>query len=651
MCGIAGFLSTPGARRLDEMKLIATRMGDRLRHRGPDAGDTWQDADAGVALSHRRLSIIDLSATGAQPMHSADGRWVIVFNGEIYNYLEMRSSLESAGSRFRGHSDTEVFLEAVSNWGLDRALNSANGMFAFGLWDARERRLHLIRDRIGEKPLYYSRIPGGWVFGSELKALRAHPAWRPELDRGALALFLRHGYIPAPWSIYQGVRKVMPGTIVSLANGVDPKEEAYWSAFEAYERGVRTPFGGTPGDARAKLDSILRESVRIRMHSDVPLGAFLSGGIDSTSIVALMQAQSLRPVKTFTIGFREDGFNEAAMAKAVAQHLGTDHTELYVTGEDARAVIPQLPELYDEPFSDSSQIPTFLVSRLARQQVTVALSGDGGDELFEGYPRYALVDHVWRMVSRVSPTFRALIAAGVRSVPSGLWNVLFSMLGPLLPARLSRLGSSFRRYQIAALIGVPGRQDFYRQFVSISHSPEQFVLGAEEPPTAFAGPIPNGLSSYVAELGYLDVMSYLPDDILVKVDRASMAVGLETRVPLLDHRMVEFAASLPDGLKKRDGKEKWLLRQVLHQYVPMQLVDRPKMGFGVPMGAWLQRPLKEWAQDLLSPASLAKGGFLAPAPVAERLAMHMAGREDAQALLWSVLVFQSWLQAGGLGAS
>jgi asparagine synthase (glutamine-hydrolysing) len=645
MCGLSGFLLAPGVRGLEESRNIAKRMADRIAHRGPDAGATWEDPAAGIALGHRRLSIIDLSPAGAQPMVSADGRWVIAFNGEIYNFPDLRSELEGRGATFRGHSDTEVLLAAVSAWGVEAALRRSNGMFAFALWDRQERQLHLARDRAGEKPLYYGPAGGGWVFGSELKALRQFPGFSPPIDRDALALFVRHGYVPAPWSIYEGVRKVRPGTVVTLMQGREPAEQAYWSAAEAWERGARQPFRGSSDEAREQVDALLRDSVRIRMHSDVPLGAFLSGGIDSSTVVALMQAQSSRPVKTFTIGFREDGYDEARMAKEVARHLGTDHTELYLTGEDALGVIPRIPELYDEPFADSSQIPTFLVSRLARQHVTVTLSGDGGDELFGGYPRYLLAQYAWRAVSRIPFGLRRPMASLLGSIPAGPWDRLFAGMGPLLPVRVSRLGSAFRRRQMADLAACRTRQELYHELVSIWRSPAHVVSGAKEPATALVGPLPAGLTSQLSELTYLDLVSYLPDDILVKVDRASMGVSLEARVPILDHRLIEFAASLPDDLRVRDGKQKWILRHVLHGYVPAALVDRPKMGFGVPLDAWIRGPLRAWALDLLAPGAVAADGYLDAGTLAALLEAHLAGRDDAQAPLWNALVFQSWLRS------
>jgi asparagine synthase (glutamine-hydrolysing) len=625
-------------------------MGDRLAHRGPDAGATWEDAPGGVALAHRRLSIIDLSPAGAQPMGSADGRWVIAFNGEIYNFGDLRRDLEAAGRRLRGHSDTEVLVEAVAEWGLDRALGRSNGMFALALWDRRERQLHLVRDRLGEKPLYYGPVPGGWVFGSELKALLVHPDFSAEIDRGALALYFRHGYVPAPWSIYRGVRKVRPGAVVTLQAGCAPVERRYWSAAAVHAAAASHPFRGSAQEASDQLDALLRDAVRIRMHADVPLGAFLSGGIDSSTIVALMQAQSSRPVRTFSIGFRDPQFDEAKVAAEVARHLGTDHTELYVTAEDALSVIPRIPELYDEPFADASQIPTFLVSRLARQHVTVSLSGDGGDELFAGYARYALAQAAWRALSLVPGALRPALASALGRLPSGPWDRLLALAGPLLPGRVSRLGSPHRRRQIAELVGSRTRQALYRQLVSVWRDPTSVVLGAREPSDALAELLPP-LPSFTREMTFLDLVSYLPDDILVKVDRASMAVGLEARVPMLDPRLVELAASLPSDLRVRDGQAKWILRQVLYRYVPPKLIERPKKGFGVPMASWIRGPLKAWALDLLAEERLKRAGYLDARPLRALLERHLNGQEHAPAQLWHALVFCSWLEARGVPAA
>jgi asparagine synthase (glutamine-hydrolysing) len=618
-----------------------------IAHRGPDDAGAWLDADAGVALGHRRLSILELSPLGHQPMHSADGRYVIVFNGEIYNHHALREQLRARGHAFRGQSDTEVLLAAVVEWGLHDALERLNGMFAFALWDRRERRLHMARDRAGEKPLYYGWMGGVLLFGSELKALRAHPAFRGEVDRGALALFLRHNYVPTPWSIYHGVRKLPPATYVTFtadAEGEQPEPRAYWSLREVVERGAAEPFGGTPDEAVQELHTLLYDAVRLRMEADVPLGAFLSGGIDSTTVVALMQAQSRTPVRTFTIGFEEAGYNEAVHARAVAAHLGTDHTELYVTPAEAMAVIPRLPVLYDEPFSDSSQVPTFLVAQLARKHVTVALSGDAGDELFAGYDRYRITTDTWRKISRVpAPARRGAAAAITRLSPNG-WNRLLGPLYGRLPSRLRQRTAGVRIYQIAELLRFDEPVQVYQRMVSHWRECGDVVIGASEPRT----PLSNrrewaDVPDFLAQMMYLDARMYLPDDILVKVDRASMGVALESRVPLLDPRVIEFAWQLPATVKVRNGEGKWPLRQVLHQYVPRDLMDRPKMGFGVPIDSWLRGPLRDWAESLLDERRLREEGFFRPEPIRQRWAEHLSGEYDRHYDLWDVLMFQAWL--------
>jgi asparagine synthase (glutamine-hydrolysing) len=650
MCGIVGFSSTPSSMAADAATHLARKMCDRLAHRGPDAADVWVDAASGIALGHRRLSIIDLSPAGAQPMRSADRRWVITFNGEIYNFPELRRDLEARSVRFRGHSDTEILIEAVSVWGLDGTLARVNGMFAFALWDATDRVLHLARDRIGEKPLYFGAIGDGWVFASELKAIREHPGLRREIDRGALAAYFRHGYVPSPWSIYRGVQKLRPGTIVTLVPGEPPRERTYWSAGGVYERAAAAPFAGTPAEAVEQVAMLLRDSVRIRMHADVPLGAFLSGGIDSSVVVSLMQAQSSRPVQTFTIGFREERFDEARAAREVARHLGTEHTELYVTGEDSLALVPRMAEICDEPFGDSSVIPTFLVAQLARRHVTVSLSGDGGDELFGGYSRYAIAQAAWRLASRAPPAVRLGVSKLLRAIPAGPWDRALAATQALLPVQVTGMGTAARRQQVADLLGSRTRQELYRTLLSAWRAPETVVLGAAEHESVLLGSTPR-MKTFLEEMSYLDLVTYLPDDILVKVDRASMAVSLEARVPMLDHRLVELAASLAADLKVRDGKHKWPLRQVLYRSVPRALIERPKQGFAVPLGAWLRGPLRSWAQDLLSADRLRREGYLDPRPVVGLLERHIAGQEDGSAALWNALSFEAWIAAERPGAS
>lgn len=653
MCGICGFLDTSRARggSAETLMGVAERMADALWHRGPDSSGAWADPDAGIGLGHRRLAIIDLSPAGHQPMESVSGRYVMVFNGEVYNHKELRSDLERAGAaaRFRGHSDTEVLLAAFEAWGIEAALRRFNGMFAIALWDRTERTLYLLRDRLGEKPLYYGWAGATFLFGSELKALRAHPAFIGEIDRGALALLLRYNYIPAPHSIYRGYHKLPAGSYLTVRAEASPRQTeptVYWSARETAEQGSWQPFAGTEAEAIERLDALLRDAVGMRMEADVPLGAFLSGGIDSSVVVAQMQAQSHRPVRTFSIGFREASFDEAPHAAAVARHLGTDHTELYLSARDALAVIPRLPSLYDEPFSDSSQIPTFLVSQMARRHVTVSLSGDGGDELFGGYNRYFWGQRLWNRVNRLPRGVRSGAARALVSVPPRAWDNLFALAGTALPRRVRQAQPADKLGKIADLLRVDSPEAMYRTLVSHWKSPSAVLQGdVAEPPMALTPAEPAGrLADLPHRMMYLDTVTYLPDDILAKVDRASMGVSLEARVPLLDHRVAEFAWQLPLPLKIRNGQGKWVLRRVLDRYVPAALTQRPKMGFGVPIDAWLRGPLRDWAEALLDPRRLEDEGFFRPGPIRERWDEHLSGRRNAQHELWDVLMFQSWLE-------
>jgi asparagine synthase (glutamine-hydrolysing) len=628
-------------------------MADQLIHRGPDDSGVWVDAEAGVALGFRRLAIVDLSPTGHQPMTSSSGRYVMVFNGEVYNFGELRKDLESRGHGFRGHSDTEVMLEAVSEWGLEAAVKKFVGMFAFALWDTRARVLRLVRDRLGIKPLYCGLAGRTFLFGSELKALRVHPDFDAEINRSALALYLRYGYIPQPYSIYQGIWKLPPGHILSLRAGAQTSFELsgtalYWSAKEVYENGAANPFRGSEGEAVEEVDRLLRESVRLRMIADVPLGAFLSGGIDSSTVVALMQAQSNRPVKTFTIGFHAQEFNEAAHAKTVAVRLGTEHTELYVSPKEALDVIPKLPTLYDEPFADSSQIPTYLVSALTRRHVTVSLSGDGGDELFGGYQRYINARQFWETVRGFPHFTRKALARFIRVCKPATYDRLIGGLGPLLPrlARPSSVGE--RMYRLAEVMTVRNPEELYRHLVSYWKSPTEVVLNATEAPTILTQPAEWArLADISQRMMFLDLATYLPDDILAKVDRASMGVSLEARVPILDHRVVEFAARVPISMKIRSGQGKWLLRQVLYRYVPRELVERPKMGFSVPIEDWLRGPLRNWAEELLNQDRLRREGFFRSEPIRELWAEHLSGQQNWQGHLWNVLMFQAWREKWG----
>jgi len=637
MCGITGFWNFTNSSKRDESVSIVTRMTDIIHHRGPDDNGAWVDEESGVALGFRRLAIIDLSPTGHQPMLSANEQYVMVFNGEIYNCAELRSELDSAGHAFRGTSDTEVMLAGILEWGLEKAFTRFNGMFAIALWDRREKRLHLIRDRIGIKPLYYGWAGNTLIFGSELKSLTAHPDFKPEVDRQSLTLYLRYGYVPTPHSIYQGVKKLEPGTILTFDQGkrqADGNRIRYWSAREAVEQGLQNPFHGNDREAVTELDRLLKESVRDRMIADVPLGAFLSGGIDSSTIVALMQAQSTRPVKTFTIGFQEAGYNEAEYAKEVSLHLKTDHTELYVSPRDAMDVIPKLPSMFDEPLGDSSQIPTYLVSKLAREHVTVSLSGDGGDELFGGYSRYLNSLNVWKLVGSIPQPVRQAAGAIFDQASKLEWNKIASH---------GRLATRF--YHVAKIFKTRSADELYWNFSSNWEGPEQIVIGGYEPhPFHMAPENSRLLPEFAQRMMYVDFQTYLPDDILVKLDRASMATSLEGRVPLLDdHRVVEFVWRLPLHMKIRSGRGKWILRQVLYQYVPEKMIDRPKMGFGVPIDSWLRGPLRDWAENLLDEKRLCEEGYLNPEPIRKRWIEHVQGQKNWQYPLWYVLMFQDWL--------
>lgn len=650
MCGIAGFFSQRGAQGGAAADTLA-RMAESLRHRGPDHSAVWTCEDRKIGLAHTRLAVLDLSPAGSQPMRSASGRYVVVYNGEIYNHQQIREQLADAGrvQNWKGHSDTETLLAAIEAWGLKEALSRSQGMFAVALWDELERSLTLARDRLGEKPLYYGReYPGGpFLFGSELKALAQHPQFRGEIDRDALTLLLRYCYIPAPFSIYRGIRKLLPGTILTLESvGAEPNIEHYWSAAKIAEDGKANPLDCGASEAIDSLERLLRSAIGQQMVADVSLGAFLSGGVDSSVVVALMQGVSARPVKTFTIGFHEQGYNEAEHAKAVARHLGTDHTELYVTPEEARAVIPELPAIYDEPFADSSQIPTHLVSTLARSEVTVSLSGDGGDELFGGYNRYMLTDGLWKRMSAIPAPMRGAAARLMTLVGPEAWNRIGHLGSGVLPKalRFDRLGDKIHKG--APLLGSRSAEELYGGMISLWRKPENVVRGATEPVSQATGAAPElrGLPS-VERMMALDMLGYLPDDILVKVDRASMAVSLESRVPLLDHRVVELAWKLPYRFKVRDGQSKWILRQLLYRHVPKKLIERPKMGFGVPIDSWLRGPLRDWAEELLDERRLYEQGFFHPDPIREVWNAHLSGRANEQYRLWSVLMFQSWLRS------
>lgn len=661
MCGIAGYLVTDRFSASEDMADIAGRMADRLIHRGPNDKGVWTDAEAGIALAHRRLSILDLSPAGHQPMLSHCGRFVMIFNGEIYNHLEIRKELDQLSvlgssqssaesvpqNAWRGHSDTETLLAAIAAWGLEATLKKAVGMFAIALWDRSERTLSLARDRMGEKPLYYGINAGTLLFASELKAFKAFPGFDAEVNRQSLALMLRQSAVPTPYSIYRGIYKLQPGTILKLtrsdvSNHALPIPQAYWSLRQVAEEGQRQPFAGSELEAVNELEALLRRSISGQMLSDVPLGAFLSGGIDSSTVVALMQAQSSQPVQTFSIGFQESGYNEAVHAKAVAAHLGTRHTELYVTVEQALGVIPRLPSIYDEPFADVSQIPTFLLSQMTREHVTVSLSGDAGDELFGGYNRYVWSSKLWRRLHHLPRNIRLAMAGVLTTLPPTTWDRIFQGLGYFLPASWRYTTPGDKLYKLAEVMTVSSAEEIYQALIYQWKDSDGLVLGIDKNEA-----IQNVASIQLQELEhcmmYMDSVSYLPDDILTKVDRASMAVSLESRVPFLDHRIIEFAWRLPLAMKIRDGQSKWPIRQVLEKYVPNTLIDRPKMGFGVPLDSWLRGPLKTWAEALLDESRLNSEGYLNHVPIQQAWHAHVRGRRNQAYPLWNVLMFQSWL--------
>ena len=679
MCGFAGFLlAQPGG--LDDPEVLATHMANAIAHRGPDDSGAWADAQAGIALGFRRLSIVDLSPAGHQPMTSYSGRFVIAFNGEIYNHLELRAELEGmeclaslAMTGWRGHSDTETLLAGFEHWGVEATLAKTVGMFAIALWDVRERTLHLARDRFGEKPLYYGWAGSGagraFVFGSELKALRAFSGFDNPVCRQALAQYMRFMYVPAPRSIYQDIYKLEPGCLLSIKEvapiAAPPQQlrppEVYesltlsrwWSLANVVHAGTQNQVTDEV-EAVQQLEMHLAEAVRLQSLADVPLGAFLSGGVDSSAIVALMQQQATLPVKTFTVGFEEAGFDESPHARAVAKHLGTDHAELFVTAAEAQAVIAQLPTMYDEPFADSSQIPTHLVCRAARQQVTVALSGDAGDELFGGYNRYFWGPRIWAKLAWLPYPMRQVLGAAISAVPVAGWDALSHPVNTLLPGGKGIAQAGDKAHKLAArLRGVRNLEDLYLSLVSEWQDPAQVVRGENnstviEPSSLLADRLPEGDLAGVGNsplpMMYRDSMTYLPDDILCKVDRAAMAASLETRVPFLDHRVVELAWRLPLHMKIRGGQGKWALRQVLYKHVPRVLIDRPKAGFGIPIVQWLRGPLRPWAESLLDEKRLQQEGFFYPAPIRQKWAEHLAGRRDHTSSLWAVLMFQTWLE-------
>ena len=648
MCGFTGFWGVSEACHVLQSHLL--RMTKQIEHRGPDSDGHWVDANAGISLGHRRLAIVDLSPAGAQPMQAVSGRWVLAFNGEIYNHLQLRAELEKASLApvWRGHSDTETLLAGFDAWGIRVTIEKCVGMFAMAVWCRETQRLTLVRDRLGEKPLYY-----GWqglagqavfLFGSELKALRAHPAFVAEIDRQALGSYMQNMAVGGTRSIYKGIHKVPPGTILTLSRqSPDPVVTRYWSVEQAAAQGVANRFTGSATQAVDALEALLKDAVAQQMMADVPLGAFLSGGVDSSTIVALMQAQSARPVKTFSIGFHEQAYNEAEYAKAVAGHLGTEHTDLYVTAQQAMDVIPRLPSLYDEPFADSSQIPTFLVSQMTGQHVKVALSGDAGDELFAGYNRYQLTASLWPKLSSMPQSMRKLAAWGLTRFSPDTLNLWASHT----PLAKRWFGVGDKLHKGAGVMGVGSVAELYQGMVAMGwQNPSGLVRGLGADANTLHMPDLPGLSD-VERMMAFDLLNYLPDDILTKVDRAAMGVSLEARVPFLDHRVVEFTWRLPMDYKLRRENDafvtKWALRQVLYRHVPKALIERPKVGFGVPLEHWLRGPLRDWAEALLSEERINRDGFLNPGPVRQRWQEHLSGKRNWQHSIWCVLMFQAWL--------
>ena len=697
MCGFCGFLITD-ASVLSRAEADVSSMALAIQHRGPDDTGSWTDASAGIALGFRRLSILDLSSAGHQPMHSASGRFVMTFNGEIYNHIDLRGLLSAAqlgtpAQPWRGHSDSETLLACLEAWGLEETLQKTVGMFAIALWDKQTRTLHLARDRFGEKPLYYgwattaSTAAPAFVFGSELKALRAYPGFANPVSREALALYMRFTYVPAPYSIYQNIFKLEPGCMLSIDTSVALQHEGklleaghqvpsvptaasaplrppsmqgglrmhrWWSLASVVEVGAQNQIKSKE-EALETLEQCLKDAVSVQSLADVPLGAFLSGGVDSSCIVALMQAQASSPVKTFTVGFEEAGFDETPHARAVAQHLGTDHNEIFVSAKQAQAVIAELPTIYDEPFADSSQIPTHLVCKAARQQVTVALSGDAGDELFGGYNRYFWGPRIWSRLAWLPYPARQALGAAIKTLPTGGWDALSRPMNALLPEskNLARVGD--RAHKLASrLSGVHNLDDLYNSLVSEWQDPAKVVKGngwkigvnLQVPASMLTDPLPAiGAEQHQLRMMYRDTMTYLPDDILCKVDRAAMATSLETRVPFLDHRVAELAWRLPLNMKIRNGQGKWALRQVLYKYVPKELIDRPKAGFAIPVGQWLRGPLRDWVEALLDEKRLEVEGYFYPKPIRDKWFQHLTGRYDHTPSLWAVLMFQSWLES------
>lgn len=639
MCGIAGYITPVGNKK--PLANAAEKMAAAISHRGPNDSGLWLDLNSGVALSHRRLSILDISKAGHQPMVSKNGRFVISYNGEIYNHKELRDCLRSTD--WNGESDTETLLEAISEWGIEKALNKIKGMFSFALWDKLNNSIILARDRFGEKPLYYGWVSGVLVFASELKAICAYPGWQPEINRDSLALYMRYGYVPMPYSIFNDIKKLIPGAYIKFKISESdlkwPKPIEYWSLTSHVNKMELNSI--TDMDAVDEVEQIIKEAVGHQMLSDVPIGSFLSGGIDSSLIVALMQANSSARVKTFTIGFTEDGFNEAEYAKDIATYLGTEHTELYITGDKVRELIPKIAGVFDEPFGDSSAIPTYLVSYLAKQKVSVALSGDGGDELFGGYNRHIHGERLWLFISKIPKCIRANIAKIILSVAPNKWD----LVNLLVPSRFKINKIGIRIHKLATFLCVESKEDLYSNFISQQNETDSIVIGAKSilPINDFSGFNSKNIT-FSEQMMLQDSISYLPDDILVKVDRSAMANSLETRAPFLDHCLQEFIWKMPFNIKIRNNKGKWILRKVLSRYIPERYFDRPKQGFAIPIDEWLRGPLRSWASSLLDEKKLNYEGYIDAKIVMNKWHEHLSGQRNWGYWLWNVLMFQSWLE-------
>ncbi|OJX10918.1 MAG: asparagine synthase (glutamine-hydrolyzing) [Caedibacter sp. 37-49] len=636
MCGITGFLEFSRAHSSNLLKKQVSQMTESLIHRGPDDGGVWTEEEHGIALGMRRLAIQDLSASGNQPMISKNGRYVIVYNGEVYNAADLRRLLEDKGITFRGHSDTEVIIEACAQWGISETARQLIGMFAFALWDKQEKTLTLVRDRLGIKPLYYGILGDVLLFGSELKALNVHNKFEKKINPEALNSYFKYNFIPAPQTIFESVYKLLPGTMITFNEEGKHKTQTFWDPLKIVEEGIkaREEFADDDFNTIDKLEELIKDSVKRRMIADVPLGAFLSGGIDSSTVVAMMQSLSPRPIKTYTIGFEEDSFSEMRYAHAIAQHLKTDHHELILTSQDALSIVSEIPKYFDEPFADVSQIPTFAISKLARESVKVTLSGDGGDELFAGYNRHYLVSQVQKMDGILPLTLRKIMANGLTLGTEEFWDKLIP--SSILPQAGDKI------YKLASVLKSKNVKELYEVLLSQNKTSKNFFLTST---TLNLCHNDVQFSNFLDSLQYWDLIKYLPDDILTKVDRASMAVGLEARVPLLDHRIVAFAWALPQNMKIRGSVTKWILRQVLYRYVPKSLIDRPKMGFGVPISKWLQGPLRPWAEELISKKRLENSGYFDIKQVQQMWQLHLTGQKNYQHQLWSILMFEAWKDA------